>query len=71
MYSDLDPDQYLKGQGHTRHLNGYGTHAGVRAITYVWIDVLPSNVVQMLSLSRCAVTLTRIHTLKVKVTRYI
>jgi len=21
MYTELDPDPYLKGQGHTRHLN--------------------------------------------------
>ena len=42
----------------------------VRAITYVCIDGLPSNSVQMLSsLRRCAVTLTRIHTSKVKVTQ--
>ena len=42
----------------------------VRAITYVCIDGLPSNLVQMLSsLRRCAVTMTRIHTSKVKVTQ--
>jgi len=44
----------------------------VRTITYVCIDGLPSNLVQMLSsLRRCAVTLTRIHTSKVKVTHNI
>ena len=42
----------------------------VCSITYVCIDGLPSNLVQMLSsLGRCAVTITRIHTLKVKVTQ--
>jgi len=41
----------------------------VRAITYVCIDGLPSHLVQMVSSSRRrAVTMTRIHTLKVKVT---
>jgi len=40
----------------------------VRAITYVCIDRLPSNLVQMLSsLKPCAVTMTRIHISKVKV----
>jgi len=40
----------------------------VRAITNVCIDGLPSNLVQMLSsLRRCAVTVTPIHTSKVKV----
>jgi len=44
---------------------GQSTHARVCAITYVYIDGLPSNLVQMLSsLRRCAVTLTRIHTSK-------
>ena len=47
---------------------GLSTHAGVRSITYVCIDILPSNLVPMLSSLRwCAVTLTRIHTSKVKV----
>jgi len=46
MCSDLDPDIYLKGQGHTIHLS---TNARVCAITYVCIDGLPSNLVQMLS----------------------
>jgi len=42
----------------------------VSSITYVRIDGLPSNLVQMLSSLRwCAVTVTRIHTSKVKVTR--
>ena len=42
----------------------------VHAITYICIDGLPSYLVQMLSWSRrCAVTLTRIHTSKVKVSR--
>jgi len=42
----------------------------VHAVTYVCIDGLPSNLVQMVSsLRRCAVTLTRIHTSKVKDTR--
>ena len=42
----------------------------VRAITYVCIDGLPPNLVQMLSsLRRWAVTMTRIHTSKVKVTQ--
>jgi len=42
----------------------------VHAIIYVCIDGLPSNMVQMLSsLRRCAVTLTRMHTSKVKVTQ--
>jgi len=42
----------------------------VRAVTYICIDGLPFNLVQMLSSSRqCAVTLTRIHTSKVKVTQ--
>jgi len=42
----------------------------VRDKTYVCIDGLPSNLVQMLSLlRRCAVTLTRIHTSKVKFTQ--
>ena len=50
--------------------NGQGTHARVCAITYVCIDGLQSNLVQMLSsLRRCAVTVTRIHTSKVKVTQ--
>ena len=41
-----------------------------RAVTYVCIDGLPSNLVQMLSsLRQCAVTVTRIHTSKVKVTQ--
>jgi len=41
----------------------------VRSITYIHVDGLPSNLVQMLSsLRRCAVTLTRIHTSNVKVT---
>jgi len=41
----------------------------VRAITYVCIDVLPSNLVQILSSLRwCSMTLIRIHTSKVKVT---
>ena len=40
----------------------------VRSITNVSIDGLPSILVQMLSsLRRCAVTLTQIHTSKVKV----
>ena len=42
----------------------------VRAITYLCIDGLSSNLVQMLSsLRRCSVTVTRIHTTKVKVTQ--
>jgi len=42
----------------------------VRSITFVRIDRLPSNLVQMLSpFRRCAVTLTWIHTSKVKVTQ--
>ena len=41
------------------------TNARVCAITYVCIDGLSSNLVQMLSsLRRCVVTLTRIHTSK-------
>jgi len=37
-------------------------------ITYLCIDGLPSNLVQILSsLRRCTVTLTHIHTSKVKV----
>ena len=37
----------------------------VRSITYVCIDGLPPNLVQMLSsLRRCAVSVTRIHTSK-------
>ena len=53
MCSDLDLDPYLNGQGHT--FKGQSTHAHVRAITYVCIDGLPSNMVQMLSLlRRCA-----------------
>ena len=48
---------------------GQSTHACVCAVTYVCIDGLPSNLVQMLSsLRRCTVTLTLIHTSKVKVT---
>jgi len=48
---------------------GQSTHARVYAITYLCIDVLPSNLVQMLSsLRQCAVTLTLVHTSKVKVT---
>jgi len=40
----------------------------VRSITYLCIDGLPSNLVQILSsLRRCTVTLTHIHTSKVKV----
>ena len=42
MCSDLDPDPYFKGQGHT--------HARVRAVTYVHIDGLPANLVQMLNI---------------------
>ena len=42
----------------------------VRSITYVCIDGLPSNLLQMLSALRwCTVTLTRIHISKVKVTQ--
>jgi len=42
----------------------------VHAVTYVCIDGLPSNLVQMLSwLRQCAVTLNRIHDSKVKVTQ--
>ena len=42
----------------------------VRSITYVSIDGLPSNLIQMLSSLRlCAVTLTRIQSSKVKVTQ--
>ena len=52
MCSDLDPDPYLNGQSHTRHLMVKSTHARVRAITYVRIDGLPSNLVQMFSLLR-------------------
>ena len=49
--------------------NSQSTYACVRAITYVCIDGLPSNLVQILSsLRRCAVTLTQIHTSNVKVT---
>ena len=49
---------------------GQSTHAPVRAIIYVCIDGLSSNLVQMLSSFRqCAVTLTLIHTSKVKVTQ--
>ena len=45
------------------------THACFRTVTYVCIDGLPSYLVLMLSsLRRCAVTLTRINTSKVKVT---
>ena len=56
MCSDRDSDPYLKGQGHTRHLKvRVHNHACVRTITYVYIDGLPSNLVQMLSLlRRCA-----------------
>jgi len=40
-------------------LKGHSTHARVRTITYVCIDRLPSNLVQMLSSLRpCALTLT-------------
>jgi len=40
----------------------------VRSITYVFIDGLPTNLVQMVSLLRqCALTLTHIHTSKVMV----
>ena len=44
---------------------GQSTHARVCSITFVCMDGLPSNLVQMLSsLRRCAVTMTRIHTSK-------
>ena len=50
---------------------GQSTHTRVCAVTYIYIDGLPFYLVQMLSsLRRCAVTLTRIHTSKVKVTWY-
>ena len=46
---------------------GQGTHARDCSIMYVCINGLPSNMVQMLSsLTRCALTLTQIHTSKVK-----
>ena len=49
---------------------GQSTLAGVRAISYLCIDGLPSNLLQMLSsMRRCAMTLTWIHTSKVKVTQ--
>jgi len=49
---------------------GQHTHARVPAITYICIDGLPSNLVQMFSsLRQCAVALTCIHTSKVKVTQ--
>ena len=70
MCSDHNPDPYLKGQGPTRHLPVRVHNARVRSVTYVCIDGLPSNLVQMLSsLRQCAVTLTQIHTSKVKVTQ--
>jgi len=50
-------------------LKGLSTHACVRSVTYVRIDGLLSNWVQMLSsLRQCALTSIRIHTSKVKVT---
>ena len=49
MCSDLDSDPYLKVQGHTRHLKIRLHNDFVCAITYVCIDGLPSNLVQMLS----------------------
>ena len=52
MCSDLDPGPYLKGQ---RHMGR------VRAITYLCIDGIPYNLVQLFSYLRCcAVTLTRV-----------
>jgi len=49
---------------------GQSTHACVCAITYICMDGLPSNLLQMLSSLRwCAVTLTQIHTSNVKVTQ--
>jgi len=50
MCSDIDLDPCLKGQGHTRHLKvRQSKHAGVRTITYICIDGLPSDLVQMLT----------------------
>ena len=70
MCSDLDLCQYLKDQGHIRHLKVQSTHACVCSITFVCIDEIPNNLIQMLfSLRRCAVTLTCVNTLKVKVTQ--
>jgi len=48
---------------------GQRTHARVRTITYLFIDGLPYNLVQMLRL--CAVILIWVHTSKVKVTQHI
>ena len=55
----LDPGPYLKGQGPTGQLKVRVCHARVRTITYLCIDGIPYNLVQMFSyLRRCAVTLT-------------
>ena len=55
MCSDLDPDPYLKRSRSHETFKSQSTHARVRAITYICIDGLPSNLVQMLSsLKRCA-----------------
>ena len=70
MCSDFDLDLYLQGPGLTRHLTVKRTHARVCSITYAYIDGLPSNLVQMLSSKRqCAVTLTWVHSSKVKDTQ--
>ena len=61
----LDPGPYLKGQGPTGQLKVRICHARVRTITYLCIDGIPYNLVQMFSyLRRCAVTLTRVYTTK-------
>jgi len=73
MCSDLDPGPYLKCQGYTRHLKVSVHMVCVGALTFLCIDRLqgPYNLVQMLFLlRRCAVILTRVHTLTVKVTQY-
>ena len=63
----LDPGPYLKGQGPTGQLKVRVCHARVRTITYLCIDGIPYNLVQMFSyLRRCAVTLTRVYTSKLK-----
>ena len=52
-------------------IKGQSIHPRVRAISYLCTDGIPYNLVLMFSYLRRAVTLTRVHTSKVKVMQYI